>query len=351
MSDPVVADKYMMNGNKMLHHLDRVEAWRRGDHIAPIHIDAGLSKGYNTPKGSEKYFPREALLQYVRDCGDLGVRSMALIGEAEPLLNPHVYEAIIEGKKAGVDMSMGTNGLMLDTGPLGEEALENLTWIRFNISAATPKDYARINGNNDFDLAIEKIKFCVAIKKKKNLSLTVGLQMVLTPDNACQTIPLAILGKELGVDYTVIKQCDDTITSAADRLDTFQQFTDVLKGAETHTGKNYNVIVKWDKILNDSKRNYDQCLGAPFLLHSSGDGKLYTCANFFEGEKEEAYRLGDLVKHSFKELIESEHYWSVINKVYNCINVHKECYSHCRTNSINDFLWEFKDVPAHVDFI
>ena len=120
MSDPVVTDKYMMNGNKMLHHLDRVEAWRRGDHIAPIHIDAGLSKGSSTKKSSEKYFPRDALLQFVRDCGDLGVRSIALIGEAEPLLNPHAYEAIIEGEKAGVDMSMGTHGILLDTGSTGE---------------------------------------------------------------------------------------------------------------------------------------------------------------------------------------------------------------------------------------
>ena len=348
MSDPVVTDKYMMNGNKMLHHLDRVEAWRRGDHIAPIHIDAGLSKGSSTPKSSKKYFPRDALLQFVRDCGDLGVRSMALIGEAEPLLNPHAYEAIIEGEKAGVDMSMGTHGILLDTGSTGEEALENLTWIRFNVNAATQKDYARINGSNDFDLAIEKIKFCVSIKKKKNLPLTVGLQMALTPNNACQVIPLVTLGKELNVDYTVISQSGDT---SADRFDNEQQLTDILKEAEAQSRNDYNVIVKWDKILNESKRNYDQCLGAPFLLHTSGDGKLYTCANFFDGEKEEAYRLGDLVKQSFKELIESEHYWSVIDKVYNCINVHKECNSHCRTNSINDFLWEYKDVPDHVDFI
>ena len=47
MTDPIVADKYKMDGNKMLYHLDRVEAWNRGDHIAPIHIDAGLSKGCN----------------------------------------------------------------------------------------------------------------------------------------------------------------------------------------------------------------------------------------------------------------------------------------------------------------
>ena len=348
----------------MLWHLDRVEAWRRGERIAPIHIDAGLSKGCNIRcqycfgvvqgnfyrKGAEKYFPREALLRYMRDCGDLGVRSIALIGEAEPLLNPHVYEAIAEGKKAGADMSMGTNGILLDTGAVGEEALENLTWIRFNISAATYQDYIRIHASKEFHTVVEKIKFCVETKQKKNLPLTVGLQMVLTPENIHQAVPLAILGKQLGVDYTVIKQCSDTIANTVgvyNRLETYQQFTDVLQRAEAQTEGDYNAIVKWSKIQNNGKRNYDQCLGAPFLLYSSGDGKLYSCGDFFEGEKEESYRLGDLVKHSLKEIIESEHYGNVISKVYSCINVHKECYTNCRTHSINDFLWEHKDVPEN----
>ncbi|MDP7557773.1 MAG: hypothetical protein QF687_07815, partial [Nitrospinaceae bacterium] len=66
-----------------------------------------------------------------------------------------------------------------------------------------------------------------------------------------------------------------------------------------------------------------------------------------EGDKEKPYRLGDLVKHSLKEIIESEHYGNVISKVYSCINVHKECYTNCRTHSINDFLWEHKDVPEN----
>ena len=123
-------DVYRMDGNKMLWHLERVAAWARGERIAPIHIDAGLSKGCNIKchycygvtqgnffrKGAERVFPREALLRYMREAGEVGVRSIALIGEAEPTLNPALYEAIVTGKKAGVDMSVGTNGVLWDTG-------------------------------------------------------------------------------------------------------------------------------------------------------------------------------------------------------------------------------------------
>jgi hypothetical protein len=279
---------------------------------------------------------------------------MAFIGEAEPLLNPHVYEAIVEGKKSGLDMSLGTNGILLDSGKNGEEALEHLTWIRFNISAATYKDYIRIHASKEFDTAVEKIKFCVETKRRKNLPLTVGLQMVLTPENIHQAVPLAVLGKELGVDYTVVKQCSDTVTNdigVYNRLDIYQQFTEVLKEAETVTTGDYNVIVKWEKIQNNGKRDYDQCLGAPFLLYSSGDGKIYSCGDFFEGENEEKYRLGDLVETSFKDILNSDRYWNIIDKVYNCVDVHKDCYTNCRTHSINGFLWQNKDAPEHVNFV
>ena len=359
-----MADKYIMDGHKLYWHLERVIDWLNGKRIPPIHIDVGLSKGCNIrceycfgvlqgnfyKKGSEVYFPRDPLLRYVREAGEIGVRSMAFVGEAEPLLNPHVYGAIIEGKKAGVDVALGTNGILFDTGKNGEEALEYLSWIRFNISAASDEAYRRIHGSKEFNVAVEKIKFCVNIKRKKSLKITIGLQMVLTPSNAAQTVPLAILGKELGVDYLVIKQCSDTVESKLgvfNKLHEYDKFYDMLKQAENLSSNGYNVIVKWRKVTNQGKRNYDQCLGVPFLLYSSGNGRIYPCGMFFDF-KEEEYRMGDLINQSFKEIYESQRYWDVVEKVKN-IDVH-QCYSNCRTHAINEFLWMVKNPPEHVNF-
>ena len=361
-----MVDKYLMDGHKLYWHLDRVNDWLNGKRIAPIHIDVGLSKGCNIRceycfgvlqgnfyrKGSEVYFPREPLLRYVREAGEAGVQSMAFIGEAEPLLNPNVYEAIGEGKRAGVDVGLGTNGILFDTGKTGEEALNHLSWIRFNISAASDKAYRRIHGSKEFPTAIEKINFCVETKKRKNLDVTIGLQMVLTPTNVDQAVPLAKLGRELGVDYFVIKQCSDTVENALgvfNRLEEYDNFSNFLKKAESISYKDYNVIAKWKKISNKGKRNYDQCLGVPFLLYSSGDGKLYPCGVFF-GFKEEEFRMGDLVKQPFKEILESDRYWEVVDKVTK-IDVHNECYSNCRTHAINEFLWQLKHPPEHVNFV
>ncbi|MFQ5861546.1 MAG: radical SAM protein [Candidatus Brocadiales bacterium] len=359
-------DKYIMNGHKLYWHLDRVMDWLNGERVAPIHIDVGLSKGCNIRcqycfgviqgnfyrKGSEVYFPRKPLLRYLKEAGKIGVRSMAFVGEAEPLLNPYVYEAIAEGKRAGVDIALGTNGILFDTGKRGEEALELLSWIRFNISAASDEAYRRIHASKEFSTVVEKIKFCVDLKRRKGLNATIGLQMVLTPANVDQAVPLAKLGRQLGVDYCVIKQCSDTVENALGiygRLQEYDNFADVLQEAEGISSNGYNVIVKWGKITNKGERSYDQCIGVPLLLYSSGDGRLYPCGAFFDF-KEEEYRMGDLVKQSFKEIFESDRYWEVVEKVKR-IDVHKECYSNCRTHCINKFLWQLTHPPEHVNFV
>jgi len=364
-----VNDIYRMQGHKLHWHLDRVVEWQQGKRIAPLHIDVGLSRGCNIKchycygalqgnafkKGMENFLPKDILINYVEDAAKMGVRSMALIGEAEPLANPHVYDAIIAGKKAGIDMSLGTNGILYDTSEKGVEALECLEWIRFNISAASHESYRKIHGSNEFATAVKKIKFCVDVKRKKNLKTTIGLQMVLTPKDLSEALPLAKLGKELGVDYLVIKQCsDDTenFLGIYDQLDTYksEKFQAELKVAEAQSTKDYKVIVKWNQITNEGKRGYSQCHGAPFLLYSTGDGRIYSCGDFFDKKSEEML-LGNLYEDRFADIIQSDRYWKIMEKVLKTIDCQKDCYSNCRTNSINEYLNMVKNPPAHKNFV
>ena len=356
-----------MDGHKLLWHTDRVNDWLNGKRIPPIHIDAGLSKGCNIKchycfgtvqgnqykKGVDSYFPKEHLFSYLKEAGEAGVRSIALIGEAEPLLNPHIYDAIVIGKKSGLDLGLGTNGILFDTGSNGEKALERLTWIRFNISAASNESYQKLHASKDFDLFIEKVNYCVKKKIQNKFPITIGFQMVLTPDDVDEVIPLAKLGKELGIDYLEIKHCGDTKNNALgiyNILDTYDKFIDVLKEAEKESTASYRVVVKWKGIREKGKREYTVCYGAPFLIYTSGDGKVYPCGMFFS-YREEEFRMGDLTKQSFKEILESEKYWKVVDKVSNDVDTQQECYANCKTNAINKFLWQIKDRPEHVNFV
>ena len=86
--------------------------------------------------------------------------------------------------------------------------------IRFTVAAGTPEGYSKIMFKSSkhtevFDRAMKHIRYAVELKRKLNLKVTLGIQMVLMPEFADEIIPFAKLALDLGVDYGVIKHCSD----------------------------------------------------------------------------------------------------------------------------------------------
>jgi Radical SAM superfamily. len=170
-------ERFRFDGHKMLHHLDRIQAWQNGQRFAPVHIDMGLTKFCNTAclycyavvqnmtKGT--MIGREALLQFIEDCGKLGVKSLGFIGDGEPTLNPALYDATVLAAEFGIDTSMATNGLLLDM-DRAHDLLKNMSYIRFNLSAGTPEGFRRVHqsSENNFRLLIDNIRELVKIKRQ-----------------------------------------------------------------------------------------------------------------------------------------------------------------------------------------
>jgi len=147
-------------------------------------------------------------------------------------------------------MALGTNGVLFDTGRDGQIALEHLTWLRFNISAASRGSYQLLHDSPDFDILIEKIKFCIATKQKNNLSVTIGFQMVLTPQDINEVLPLVRLAKKLGVDYLEIKHCGDTVNNDLgifNKLGMYDQFKEILLQAEQESIDSFKVVCQMGK--------------------------------------------------------------------------------------------------------
>lgn len=361
-------ERFRFDGHKMLYHLDRVQAWQKGERFAPIHIDMGLTKFCNTAclycyavvqnmtKGS--MIASDALLRFIEDCGKLGVRSLGFIGDGEPTLNPALYDATERAGELGIDVSMATNGLLLDPDRM-EVLLKNMSWIRFNLSAGTPEGFRKVHqsGEKNFNLLLNNIREMVRLKREKGYQCTLGLQMVLIPECYDQVIEEAKLGAELGVDYFVIKHCSDSEYGelGVDYKD-FLNMGEILKEAEGYSTDEYVVQVKWNKInaagetelYKDGYRKYDVCHGTPFLLQISGNGEIYPCGPFFNKKR---FYIGDLHKDSFYELVQGDHYWSVHKDISTSVDVHKDCAIGCRQDYVNKFLWDLKNPPEHINFI
>ena len=157
------------------------------------------------------------------------------------------------------------------------------------------------------------------------------------------------MGKELGVDYVVIKQCSENEHYKLNSIDlNYSKHEVALKEAESLSDEHYNVIIKWNKMMNNGVRNYDQCFGCEFLPQISGNGDVYNCGNFF-GNKD--FYIGSIAKESFKDIVFGKRYGEVMKMVKASVDVHSACGVNCRQNEINEFLWKLDSPVAHVNFV
>ena len=143
---------FHLDTTKIAYHKERVEAWHRGERVAPITIDmaltqkcsfactfcyAGLQQNPSSPVSWETYE------NFLDDCVEIGhkkgegVRGISLVSDGESTENPDYYRFLLKGKENGIDMALGTNGFKISQ----EEVpglVDSLTYIRFNFNAADP---------------------------------------------------------------------------------------------------------------------------------------------------------------------------------------------------------------------
>ena len=374
MNDEQQAAELILDGTKVAWHQDRIKAWERGERIAPITIDMALTRACNygchfcyamLQENDRSIINQKVIYEFLEDCADIGVKAISLVSDGESTISPVFVDTVTRGSELGLSMATGTNGFVLTRRRL-EQVLPHLTYLRINISAGEKERYAEIMGVKEkwFDRVCQNIRDMVAIKKRENLDVTIGLQMVLMPEYADQIMPLALLGKELRPDYLVIKHCsDDEDGSLGVNYAGYKNLYDVLHEAESLSDESYKVIVKWSKIEAKGERSYQRCYGAPFMLQLSGSGLVAPCGMLFN-ERYKKFHIGNICEQRFRDIWASDRYWEVMNYLASPrFNAQKMCGSLCLQHKVNEALdeyqkgrLEFLDLkdqtpPQHVNFV
>ena len=350
----------VLDGHKLFYHKDRVEAWLKGEHIAPITIDCALTRRCTyrcvycygqLQANDERRMTKDVIFRFLDDAAEIGVKAISFVSDGESTCSPYLYDAILKGRSNGLDMALGTNGYLLKDEKL-QEILPSLTYLRFNISAAEPKRFSQIMGCKEecYHKVLKTVKECVRIKNENKLDVTLGIQMVLMPQFYDQIIPLAKLGKELGVDYTVIKHCSDDEEGrlGVDYLKYFG-LIDLLKEAESYSENGYAVKAKWSKILSEGKRKYIRCFGPPFIMQLSGSGLVAPCGMLFN-DRYKKYHIGNIADRSFKEIWQSDRYWEVLDLLASKkFDARTMCGALCLQHKVNESLWDLKEGNVHLE--
>lgn len=363
-----------LDGTKIAWHQERVEAWERGERIAPVTIDMALTRACNygchfcyamLQENDRSVINQPIIYDFLEDCAEIGVKGISLVSDGESTISPVFVDTVTRGSELGLSMATGTNGFVLTRRRL-EEVLPHLTYLRINISAGEKDRYAEIMGVKEkwFDRVCQNIADMVEIKRRDNLNVTIGLQMVLMPEYSDQVLPLARLGKKLRPDYLIIKHCsDDEDGTLGVDYSGYEKLYDTLRQAESLSDEEYKVVVKWSKIKANGERSYQRCYGAPFMLQMSGSGLVAPCGMLFN-ERYKKFHIGNICETRFRDIWASDRYWEVMNYLASPkFNAQKMCGSLCLQHKVNETLDEYqkgrfafpdlinKSPPQHINFI
>ena len=317
----------ILDSHKLSYHMDRVNAWAAGERIAPVGVDMALTRGcgamctfcYAMMQESQanSSIKVDHALQLADDFAEVGIRSVSLVSDGESTLAKSYVPFIQHASKLGIDVANGTNAW--DWGPdKVEQVLPHLTWVRFTVAAGRPESYAAImykgpQHTKVFDQAMANIRYAVDLKRRKNLPVTLGIQMVLMPEFKDEILPFAQLGLDLGVDYAVIKHCsDDEFGTLGVNYSLYEAMYPTLVQAEAMSNEKTKIIVKWSKIKDGDKPPYQRFYGPQFLLQISGSGLVAPSGGFFNARYSKLH-IGNFTEERFRDIWKSDRYWRAMN--------------------------------------
>lgn len=341
-------------------HQERLQAFLRGERIAPITIDMALTQKCQMAckfcYADLQRHPADPVAwehwsNFLDDCVEIGhkpgegVKAISLVSDGESTMSKNYYNFILKAKRNGIDIASGTNGEALkhDMMPM---LVDTLTYLRINLNAATAEANARIMGSSvkAFDRVIGNIQELVRVKRERGAKCTIGLQMVLMPDYGHEAVPLAKFGKLLGVDYLVIKHCsDDEVGRIGVDYSWYQRpdIIEMLKEAEAESTPEYSVQVKWSKMKTGRQRTYFKCFGTPLLLQMSGTGIVAPCGSFFNTQYADRYWIGDITKERFKDIWAGERYAQVMGFLKSPqFDPRRDCATLCLQDKVNEALFD-----------
>lgn len=354
-------DKYRIDSHKLIYHPERITNWFKGGDICPVYIEISPAGSCNhrcvyCALDFMEYRPvflkRDVLNERLQEMGKYGVKAIMYAGEGEPLLHRDIAGIINDTKKAGIDVALTTNGVLLNE-DIAQKTLPSLSWVKVSINASNPKRYSLIHRTNpcDFEKVMKNMSYAVRFKRSKGYKCALGMQIVLLPENINDVLPLAQKAKRIGIDYFVVKPYSQHPLSMTTKYKgiKYRGYLSLSESLQKLNSRYFNVVFrantmkKWDSGI----RNYKHCLALPFWAYIDSGGCVWACSIYLTQNK---FRLGNIYKDRFKEICESKKRHNLVLWASQRLDTHK-CRINCRMDEINRFLWDLKHPIEHVNFI
>ncbi len=353
-----MAENIRMDSHKLIYHPEIVARWMRGENIYPIELEIGLTNACNhrcifCAVDYTGYKPdrmdKQLLINNLREIAPRGVKSIIYAGEGEPLLHREAPDIINETKSMGIDAALSTNGVLL-TSDISRECLKSLTWVRFSTAGITDEVYDKIQRGARGDLAkvLHNMEEAVKVKRDQHLHTTLGVQLLLLPDNKNEIVRMGRKLRRIGVDYFTIKPFSQHPQSQHILQVDYGEMLELEKEVKELQTDEFAVYFRAHSMKKlRCQRTYQHCWALPFMVYVDAKGNLWPCIVFM-GKDE--LRYGNLYDNSFVDIWEGQHRKEIID-YFMQMDLEKNCREACRLDEMSRYLEELKNPGEHVNFI
>ncbi|MBQ6773908.1 MAG: radical SAM protein [Synergistaceae bacterium] len=349
---------------KVFHHKDALDALEAGRQAAPFYIRLKPTNmcnhhcsyctygSGNTQRKTDNrdniqhadMIPWTKLQEIIADMGEMGVKAVTLSGGGEPLVYPHILEAIRQIKAHNIELSIITNGQLLE-GSTAQE-LYNARWVRISFDSPVESEYCRLRSVSPraFQAVCENIR---SFAEHKNPGCVLGINFVVGKDNFSHVYHAAKLLSELGVDNVKFAALVDNAPEYhADIKD--EVIAQIHRAKHDFESGKFHIFNNYENDWQDKNFTllpFSTCYTCRMVSVIAADSKLYLChTRAYDSGAE----LADLSEQSFKQAWFSE---EVIRKL-RAVNPHEDCKNFCAYESRNRLIQEYFDVDlSHVNFI
>ena len=254
-----------------------------------------------------------------------------------------------------IDTSFTTNAAKLND-RFVHEAMHNVSWIKVSFNGGDEESYAAIHRTQpkDYTIVLDNLRKANKYRIENKLKTTLGLQILLLPENSHTIKDLCLIAKEIGLDYVVVKpysQHKFSNTQIYKDID-YSEYMSMGEELEELNDDKFNVVFRINTIKNWISQNQDRyckCYSTPSTwAYWMADGSVYSCSAYLLDER---FKLGNINDSSFDEIWCSEKRIEHAEFISNELDI-SECRVNCRMDQVNRYLDKIvNEKPEHFNFI
>lgn len=273
-------------------HYRKIARWFDGKNALPPPIEASLDPTNACNHrcyycNSQRYlrehparlqqWDRQFIKDTLRQLFRRGVKAFCWGGGGEALLNKNLCGMTALGVDLGMECSIITNGVLMDT--MIDELLL-CRWIGVSLDSADPAVYRKVRGKDDCLRVLRNIEMLT----RGRVTTDICIKVLVLPETIDTIVSTCKIARDLGVQDFHVRPVDlerkDYRMRTKLNLDMakIKSIFGECHNLETPDFRVYTVTHKYDENFH-VKHDFKKCLASPLVAQICTDKKMYVCVD------------------------------------------------------------------------